>query len=421
MKHLHIHLHRLPLPAVSALTALFALFAAGCSTLEHENPYDGALHTLRIAIRYPEPYTELSRAGAEVTIEEVDRAYTYRTVTDAGGGATVRLANGIYRIMVSARSGEQIFHGTADRVRVVDADVDLALDLDHSRTGTLLIKEIYCGGCMRTPIEGTYQYDKYIILHNNSSETQYLDGLCFGASDPYNAQATNVWVTTDTATGASLYPDFVPVIQAVWQFGGDGTAFPLAPGGDAVICCCGAIDHAARYPLSVNLNREGYFVLYNNTYFPNTLYHPAPGDRITPDRYLNVVIKTGIANAWPLSIYSPAPIIFRAQGTTIQEYVRQADHVILKPGSGSDYVVKIPVEWVIDGVEVFYGGSSSNRKRLCPAIDAGYITQTEIYAGRSLHRLVDQKASAEAGYEILIDTNNSAEDLYERPQQSLHE
>lgn len=403
------------------LLPLLPLLAAGCSALEKENPYDGTLHSLRIEIRCPEPYADRCRAGAEVKIEEVDRGYAYRTVTDAEGGASVRLANGIYRIMVSARTGEHIFHGTADRVRVVGADVDLELDLLHSKTGTLLIKEIYCGGCMRTPIEGQYQYDKYIILHNNSAETQYLDGLCFGASDPYNSQATNHWVTSDAETGASRYPDFVPVVQAVWQFGGDGTAFPLAPGEDAVVCCCGAIDHAARYPLSVNLNREGYFVLYNNTYFPNTLYHPAPGDRITPDRCLDVVIKTGTANAYPLSLYSPAPVIFRAQGTTIQEYVREADHVVRKPGSGNDYIVKIPVEWVIDGVEVFYGGSSSNRKRLCPAIDAGYVTQTGIYSGRSLHRRIDEEASAEAGYEILIDTNNSAEDLCERPQQSLHE
>ena len=214
----------------------------------------------------------------------------------------------------------------------------------------------------------------------------------------------------------------MPIIQAVWKFGGSGESFPLAPGEDAVVCCCGAIDHASQYPLSVNLNKEGYFVLYNSTYFPNTLYHPAPGDKITPDRYLEVVIKTGIANAYPLSIYSPALVIFRPQGgQTIEEFVRTADNVIPKPGDKNDYVVKVPVEWIIDGVEVFYGGSSSNTKRLCTAIDAGYVTQSDIYLAHTLHRRVDEEASAEAGYEILADTNNSSSDFYERSQQSLHE
>jgi len=34
-----------------------------------------------------------------------------------------------------------------------------------------------------------------------------------------------------------------------------------------------------------------------------------------------------------------------------------------------DQVIKIPLDWVIDGVEVYYGGSSSNKKRISPSID----------------------------------------------------
>lgn len=403
------------------LVCLLLLLTAGCASLERENPYEGALRLLSVRTLYPEGFDDFRRTGVSVRVEDVDRGNTYEAATDAAGEVRLRLTNGIYRVLVSDRSGDHIFNGSADRVLLVDRDVELNLPLVHSKSGRIVIKEIYCGGCMRAPIEGQYQFDKYVILHNNSSEVQYLDGLCFGALDPYNSQGTNVWVTTDEQTGASVFPGFVPLIQAVWQFGGDGTTFPLAPGQDAVVCCCGAIDHAAQYPLSVNLNKPGYFVLYNSTYFPNTLYHPAPGDRITPDRYLDVVLKTGVANAYPLSIYSPAVVIFRSEGTTIREFVRQADNVVQKPGSRSDYVVKIPEEWVIDGAEVFYGGSSSNKKRFGPAIDAGYVTQTEIYLGRTLHRHVDEAASAEAGYEVLVDTNNSSHDFYERSQQSLHE
>jgi hypothetical protein len=86
-----------------------------------------------------------------------------------------------------------------------------------------------------------------------------------------------------------------------------------------------------------------------------------------------------------------------------------------------DQVIKIPLDWVIDGVEVYYGGSSSNKKRISPSIDAGYVSQSALYDGRSLHRRVDEEASKEAGYEILEDTNNSSADFYEREQQSLHE
>ena len=151
------------------------------------------------------------------------------------------------------------------------------------------------------------------------------------------------------------------------------------------------------------------------------MYHPAPGDQISRDHYLDVVIKLGQANAYTFSIFSPATVIFKAQDTTIQEYVQQTGSVIQKPGSTVDQVIKIPLDWVIDGVEVYYGGSSSNKKRIAPSIDAGYVSQSALYDGRSLHRRVDEEASKEAGYEILEDTNNSSADFYEREQQSLHE
>lgn len=394
---------------------------AACTSVDGTDPFAGSMNTLTVTVSYPEGYEDYAREGVAVQFEDVDKGGTYEALTDAAAEVSVRLPNGIYRISVSDKYGSFIFNGTADNVRLVDRDLSLGISLTSSIAGTLIIKEIYCGGCMKTPYEGTYQGDAYVILHNNDSVTQYLDGLCFGVLDPYNSQANSVWVTRDPETGASVFPDFMPVIQAVWQFGGGGRDFPLAPGEDAVLCVYGAIDHTAQYPLSVNLNKPDYFVCYDPIYFPNTKYHPAPGDRISPDRYLNLVIKIGQANAYTFSVYSPAVIIFRALDTTIEEFVSSADNVVQKPGSTSDRIVEIPTGWVLDGVEVFYGGSSDNLKRIGPAVDAGYVTQSDTYLGHTLHRLVDEEASAEAGYEVLCDTNNSSNDFYERSIQSLHE
>ena len=71
--------------------------------------------------------------------------------------------------------------------------------------------------------------------------------------------------------------------------------------------------------------------------------------------------------------------------------------------------------------EVYYGGSSSNKKRISPSIDAGYVTQSATYSGRSLYRHIDEEATQEAGYEVMADTNNSSTDFYERDKPSLHE
>jgi hypothetical protein len=54
-------------------------------------------------------------------------------------------------------------------------------------------------------------------------------------------------------------------------------------------------------------------------------------------------------------------------------------------------------------------------------LDAGYVTQTNTFLGRSLMRNVDEAASVMSGYEVLADTNNSLNDFYETEKQSLHE
>lgn len=401
---------------------LMTFFTTGsCTDIDKDNPYDNQLHTLQVNAVYPDEYSDYLREGVTVKIEDIDRGNSYTSKTDKNGTVRFSLTKGIYRIQISDKAEQDIFNGLADKVKFVNGDLALNLPLVHSRSGDIVIKEIYCGGCTKLPFEGNYQSDKYMILHNNTSETQYLDGLCFGSLDPYNSQATNVWVTQDESTGATIFPDFLPVAQCVWQFGGTGQTFPLAPGEDAVVVICGAIDHAAQYPQSVNLNKPGYFVCYNPVYFWNTLYHPAPGDQITPDHYLNVVIKTGQANAYTFSVFSPATVLFKAKDTTIQDFVSQADNVIQKPGSTVDRTVKVPVDWVLDAVEIYYGGSSNNMKRMPPSVDAGYVTQSALYDGRTLYRHTDEEASREAGYEILEDTNNSSSDFYEREKQSLHE
>ena len=236
---------------------------------------------------------------------------------------------------------------------------------------------------------------------------------------PYNSNSNNPWVSKDSE-GNIVYKDFVPAADAVWQFPGDGSKFPLEPGQDAVIAVNGAIDHSAQYPLSVNLNNEDYFVCYNTTYFPNTSYHPAPGDKIRQDHILEVVVKTGIGNAYPLSINSPAVFLFKSKGMSAKEFTQLPESIQYIPGSTSLKVACVPLDWVIDAVEVFNGQSSANMKRVAPVLDAGYVKLEGSYMGHSLVRKKDEEKSAEAGYEVLLDTNNSSEDFYESETALLH-
>ena len=394
---------------------------SGCVDFGSFDPYASELNSINVTLEYPEGMDQYLRAGVAVSFQDVNNGNSYTFRTNAFGRVSGKVSDGNYRVIVSDRIADFVFNGSADKVIIAGKDISLNVPLIQSFSGPLVIKEIYCGGCQMYPLEGNYQSDKYVILHNNTSEVQYLDGLCFGTADPYNSQGTNVWVKYDQITGEALYPDYVPIVQVIWQFPGEGTDFPLQPGEDAVVVCCGAIDHTVQYPLSVNLDKENYFVCYNNVYFPNTRYHPAPGPNISPDRYLEVVLKMGQANAFTFSVFSPAPVIFRAEGMTIREFLNSEGAVIQKPGSTVDRIACIPIDWIIDGVDVFYGGSSNNVKRLQTQIDAGYVTLSDNYLGHSLFRNTDEEASSALGFEVLMDTNNSSVDFHEREQQSLYE
>ena len=389
---------------------ILALSTASCTDFRQENPYADDLHTLTVRTEWPSQ--EHKKSGLEVRVEEMNIGSRYVSYTDPQGCAAFAIPDGLYRITISGREDTDVFNGSADKIVLAGKDIETSLRLSVSKAGSIVIKEIYCGGCKKLPEEGNYQTDQYIILHNNDYNVQYLDSLCFGTLAPYRSTGSNPW---------GILPDFVPVIQAVWQFPGDGDDFPLQPGEDAVLCLRGAIDHAAQYPLSVNLNKPDYFVCYNPTYFSNTSYHPAPGDLISQDRYLDVVVKTGKANAYTMSVQSPAVVIFRSQGVSIQDFVDVTDNITPVPGSSVDNVVKVPYEWILDAVEVFEGSSSNNQKRLQPSVDAGYVMLSDTFLGHSLIRLVDEEATAASGYEILRDTNNSLNDFYESERQSLYE
>ena len=98
----------------------------------------------------------------------------------------------------------------------------------------------------------------------------------------------------------------------------------------------------------------------------------------------------GLGTAWPLSNTSPAFYIVRPQGTSLKEFV---DNPANENMYGSNQVRrKVPVEWVVDGVEVFAKGQSNNKKRLLPTVDAGYVEMTS-KMGYTLYRNVDKEAT----------------------------
>ena len=250
--------------------------------------------------------------------------------------------------------------------------------------------------------------------------------------DPYNAHAANAWYSASATEPSYVSEKWVPATTGIWYF---QNSLVIEPYSQVVISCMGAIDNTKTYSKSVNYANKDYYTMYDpESGYNNTSYYPTPSNVIPTSQYLKAV-NFGPANAWPLSQSSPAFFIFQTKG---------------KAKTNVNAVLKVPTDWILDGIEVYQDiNESKSKKRFGSDVDAGYVKQT-IKLGHSVYRNVDAvatkkiegnadklvynyqygadpshidaEASMKKGAKIVyMDTNNSTADFHERSQFSLRD
>lgn len=326
----------------------------------------------------------------------------------------------------------------------------VSFTVDDQNTESIIIKELYNGGCPLDAGTSFFQYDKGFILYNNSPEVAVANNLCVGMISPYNSNATNNWYSN----GALTYTDTIPATLGIWWF---QQPVILRPYEQRVVSVSGAIDNTQTNSQSVDYAHSAYYTMYDpESGFKNTKYYPTPSDSIPTSHYLKAY-EFGLGNAWSLSVTSPGLFIFQTKGVTPNAFASNSDNYVYEPGRQATAVfrcLKVPTSWVIDGMEVFVAGDANNKKRLTSDIDAGSVSLTN-KLGHSLYRNVDAEATealpensgklvynyskavdsanngegvidAEASIRngahiIYMDTNNSTNDFHERTQFSLRD
>lgn len=256
----------------------------------------------------------------------------------------------------------------------------------------IIIKEIYCGGCPKDEGGDVFHMDKSIVLYNNCPERVVATNLCFGMATPYNAEANNITSIYDK-NGQLVYEDegFIPAQNGIWYF---PSTLVIEPFCQVVVNVHGAIDNTKTYSQSVNYAFPSYYCMYDpESGYNYVMYYPTPSDVIPTSHYLKSV-KYGMANSWPLSTTSPALFIFQTQDMSPEDFATDADNLWYAPGMAQTPVyacVKVPVEWIIDGVEVFNAAKKEScMKRFTADIDAGYVYLTN-KLGHTLYRNVDKE------------------------------
>ncbi len=401
------------------LVILLTISLSGClESMKEEQFTDEAISsTVKIRVSMPTGYN-YSVQGLNVKLSDPTSGLVFQGTTDVQGIASIRVAYGNYIATTETKFAEAggmiyIFNGTSAKIRISPQDpslIESTLPLNFSKSGQIIIKEFYYGGCFDIPTNKSYAKDQYFILYNNSDQTAYLDSLCVGVSSPYNAPTSgklSQWVKT----GTSELRDSVPLISFGWMFPGNGTDHPLAPGAQVVISL-NAINHSATISASVNLGVTGYWAAYDPV---NTK------GQSTPDAGVNLLKnfwKNGSATSWVVSQLSPALFIFTLGGKTAAQFVTSTYTDDPSTSSTISDCLMVDKNLVLDGVECFRDVTDS--KRLRPEIDNGFIKTDGSGQGQSVHRKVDLAATAAAGGRIVYqDTNNSSSDFVKTTPVSL--
>ena len=431
---------------------LFAslLLAVLCFACSDDNGGGVQTTAVTISLNYPDGIN--AKEGVKVTIRNTVTDASFDATTDANGGVVYQLPAGVYEASASeSRPGDYeiyLYNGINSAITVTEGTpVSAKIDMTESKSSALLIKELYIGGCPDDAGGKGFAFDQSVILYNNSSKSIDLKEVAFAIVNPYNATENN----KDYENEVLKYENenWIPAGMGLWYF---PNSVVLEPGKQIVVVHTGAIDNTVTYSQSINYANADYYACYNPEMgWQNKLYYPAPSEVISTSHYLKGM-AWGLGNAWVLSQLSPAYFIFHStDGTALKDFVDSKDNEDNYGGSSFMNRKKVPVDWIIDGIEVFQSGKAGQKKRLTASVDAGYVNLTN-KQGHTLYRNVDKDATealaenagkivynyslgfdgstdpsgidAEASIKngariIYKDTNNSTNDFHERVKSSL--
>ena len=336
-------------------------------------------------------------SGLDVQLRNISTGSVFVEATNQQGTATFRVAPGLYEASTSQTrytTGNKYYsyNGTSGQITVMkDQQVTASIAMKRAVISRLVIKELYCGGCMADDGITPFFYDKCVILYNNSAEPASYDNLCFGMAAPANAQATN---NNYTADGKLNYEGegFTPLWNGIWYF---PATLTIEPYSQIVVNIHGAIDNTQTYSQSVNFANADYYCMFDpESGYNNQRYCPTPSEVIPTSHYLKAAVY-GQGNAWPLSNSSPAIVLFQTKGVAPADFAANTANYWYD-GGGSNAIkrcVKVPNDWIIDAIEVFSSDyATSCVKRLTADIDAGYVWMTN-KKGYAVYRNVDRQAT----------------------------
>ncbi len=346
--------------------------------------------TLGEGVPAPETYT--------VKFNNYTEGFELVETTDASGIVnTESLIPGIYSITVSAEVAHNgsvyNFNGNLVNVNILNNGQSLTVDVNASKSGALVLKEIfYCGS--KTPSGGSYFRDQFYEVYNNSDMVQYVDGMCIGNMLPALATASlPVW--PDEFASSHVF------FATIWQLPGTPGEknYPLQPG-ESIIIAQMADNHQreALNPGSpVNLIGAEFEAYLQST----SLIKDNPAIN------MNLAFWPSPSKQWLVTVFGGAYAIFFPE-TPIDR------NTYITPVGQTTKAKEIPIDWIVDAVELVNDETKIKLKRVPAVLDAGATTVGGTYVNKSVCRKVKETIQNPDGSSRVkyYDTNNTSEDFY---------
>ena len=350
---------------------------------------------------------EECRADAQYKNQRVfiKGSLSYEFETDIAGMVTVNgLVPGIYDIITNwEMSGKQYKTLLKDPAASVDDKArvivgvslmnqrlfearDMVIDLSAAVVKGLMVSKVYYAGT-KDLMGRNYGADSYVEIFNNSDEVLFLDGKYLGLAESVSPAAYPAHENPD-----SIY------LRQICRFPGNGSEYPVLPGGSIVVAAKSARNHQESADNSVDLSHADFEVkAIEGSGNPDVPMLPIISNS-TKIQTLNLI--NGGLNA---------VVLFETD-----EDVLSWPEVYQRGKTSGEMFRRIHKSVVIDGVECLKKPAQTdpdvNTKRLQPDIDAGYITITAVNGYN--HESVERKVSRyENGRYYLTDTNNSSADF----------
>lgn len=377
------------------IIAALLLVTASC---EKDNP-GPVIYPVTVRLVYPEGFSLLD--SVEISCG------TFKAKTDLTGVVKFSVPAGVYEVSASEQREDEYYRYSFNANKSVSITetwtgiepvtleyvVNTTLKPDEgssSPNGRIIIKELYNGGCP-TDDGKTFNNGAYLILYNNSNGAADLKNLTVATTLPSNAHATNNFLSNGVLSYAS--EGWVPAGFGVFYF---PNKVELAPGEQLVIALNSAIDNTKTYSQAINFANAAFYAVYDpESGYNNATYYPAPAQEIPASHYLKAVRLANVtSNAYVVSVNSPALFLFMPPaGSSVVDVATDVNRLTTHGASASQAVLKVPVDWVVDGIEVFFNANlSTSNKRLTPNVDGGWIGLTNAQ-GYTLYRNVDKTAT----------------------------